>query len=218
MKRAEEICNRISKEGLDFEWRCETRADCLSKDLMVKMKDAGCVGVHMGVESGDQNLSKNIAKIGLSLDRVKKVFSYAREIGLNTRAFFIIGLPGETKETIQKTFEFARELKANDYFFNSATPFPGTKLYEIAEKNGWISNKNWEHFVVDEAVMRNESLTGDEIRSFTQAANKEFGGMKINDIQNIINRRSLEVALSEPKLAAKYIWKKILSVSGVARS
>jgi len=217
MKRAEEICNRISKEGLDFEWRCETRADCLSKDLMVKMKDAGCVGVHMGVESGDQNLSKNIAKIGLSLDKVKEVFSYAREIGLNTRAFFIIGLPGETKETIQKTFEFARELKANDYFFNSATPFPGTKLYEIAEKKGWITDKNWEKFAVDEAVMRNENLTGDEIRYFTQMANKEFGGMKINDIKTIINRRSLEVALSEPKLAVKYIWKNILkSVSRVA--
>jgi radical SAM superfamily enzyme YgiQ (UPF0313 family) len=217
MKRAEEICNGISKEGLDFEWRCETRADCLSKNLMVKMKDAGCVGVHMGVESGDQNLSKNIAKVGLSLDRVREVFNYAREIDLGTRAFFIIGLPGETKETIQRTLEFARELKANDYFFNSATPFPGTKLYEIAEKEGWITDKNWEKFVVEEAVMRNESLTEDEIKCFTQAANKEFGGMKINDIQTILNRRSLEVALSEPKLAAIYIWKNILkSVARVA--
>jgi len=218
MKRAEEICDKISKEDIDIEWRCETRADCLSKNLMIKMKNAGCVGIHMGIESGDSDLSKTIAKAGLNLDRVKENFHYAREIGLNTRAFFIIGLPGETRETVKKTLEFAREIKANDYLFNSVTPFPGTKLYEIAERKGWIVDKNWEKFVVDEAVMRNDSLTEDEIRYFVKTANEEFSRMRINNVQTVFNRRGLKVALSEPKLVARYVLKNILkSVSRVAR-
>jgi radical SAM superfamily enzyme YgiQ (UPF0313 family) len=219
MKHAEEICEKISKEGIDIEWRCETRADCLSKLLMVKMKNAGCVGVHMGIESGDTNLSKTIAKVGLNLNKVKEIFHYARDIELKTRAFFIIGLPGETKETIKRTLEFAKEIKADDYFFNSATPFPGTKLYEIAEKKGWIVDKNWEKFVVDEAVMRNDSLTENEIRYFVKTANEEFSKVRINNIQKILNRRGLEVALSEPQLVVRYLLKNIIkSVSRVGGS
>jgi len=215
MKRAEEICHDMSKEGLDIEWRCETRADRLSKNLMIKMKDAGCVGIHMGIESGDPDLCKTIAKIGLNLNKVKEIFHYAREIELNTRAFFIIGLPGETKETVKKTLRFAREIKADDYLFNSVTPFPGTKLYEIAEKKGWIKDKNWENFVVNEAVMRNDNLTEDEIRNFVKKANEEFSR---TNIKPILNRRGFKIALSEPGLIARYVLKNMRkSVSRVVR-
>jgi len=211
MKRAEEICDKISKESMDIEWRCETRADYLSNELMIKMKKAGCIGIHMGVESGDANLSKTVAKVGLNLDKTKEIFHYAREMGLNTRAFFIIGLPGETKETIEKTLEFAREIKANDYIFNSVTPFPGTKLHEIAEKNGWIVNKNWENFIVDETVMRNDNLTEDDIRYFVKKANKEFSKTSLEDVKKVLNWRGVNIVFSEPKLVANYILKVILN-------
>lgn len=218
MERAEKICDRIIEEDLDIKWRCETRVDRLSKNLMMKMKNAGCTGVHMGIESGDKNLSRTVAKIGLNLNKVKEVFLNACEIGLNTRAFFIIGLPGETKETVKETLKFAKEIKANDYFFNSATPFPGTKLHEIAKRKGWIKDKNWESFAVDQAIMRNDNLTEDEIRHFVETANEEFGGMRINNAQQVLNWRGLKIALSDPKLVLGYVFKNMFkSLKRVAR-
>lgn len=210
LRRTEEICDKIVEKDIDIEWRCEARINLLSKNLMIKMKNAGCIGIHLGVESGDPKLLKNIAKIGLSLSKIKEVFKNAHNIGLSTRAFFIIGLPGETKESIKKTFELARTIKADDYFFNAITPYPGTKLYEIAKKNGWVEENNWENFAVNEAIMRNEKLTKDEIRYFVEAANKEF---RKNDmtIRTIFSPRTLRLACYDKKLVMNYLLKKIKS-------
>lgn len=208
MKRTAEICDKIVENYIDIEWRCEARINFLSKDLMKKMKNAGCIGVHLGVESGDAKLLKSIAKVGLSINKIKQVFRDAREIGLRTRAFFIIGLPGETKESIKRTFELAREIKADDCFFNAVTPYPGTKLYEIAKKNGWVVENDWRKFAVNEAIMRNENLTGDEIRHFVEIANKEFYKKDIN-MRTVFSQRALRVAFSDKKLVMGYLLKKI---------
>lgn len=210
MKRTGEICDKIIENGIDIEWRCEARINLLSKNLMKKMKDAGCIGIHLGVESGDPKLLKSIAKIGLSVNKIKQVFMDAREIGLATRAFFIIGLPGETKESIERTLELAREIKADDCFFNAVTPYPGTKLYEIAKKNGWVVEDDWRKFAVNEAIMRNENLTGDEIRHFVEIANKEFNKKDIS-IKTLFSQRALRVAFSDKKLVMRYLLKKIKS-------
>jgi radical SAM superfamily enzyme YgiQ (UPF0313 family) len=208
MKRTAEICDKIVENYIDIEWRCEARINFLSKNLMKKMKNAGCIGVHLGVESGDAKLLKSIAKVGLSINKIKQVFRDAREIGLRTRAFFIIGLPGETKESIKRTFELAREIKADDCFFNAVTPYPGTKLYEIAKKNGWVVENDWRKFAVNEAIMRNENLTGDEIRHFVEIANKEFYKKDIN-MRTVFSQRALRVAFSDKKLVMGYLLKKI---------
>lgn len=207
MKRAEEICDRIIEEDLDIRWRCETRVDRLSKELMRKMKKAGCEGMHLGIESGDPKLLNSIAKKGLNPKKIKNIFHEAREIGIATRAFFIIGLPGDTKETINKTFKLAEEIDADDYFFNAVVPYPGTKLYEEAKRKGWILEEDWEKLVVSEAVMRNEKLSQEDIHRFVELANERFRKNGMN-LKSLFTKRTIEAAISDPKLAIEYLLKK----------
>lgn len=203
-ERTEKICDEMIKQHLDMDWRCECRADLLSKELMMKMKKAGCAGVHMGVESGDPVILKKIAKTGLSIARIKEVFNEAREIDLETVAFFMIGFPGETKESISKTFKLARELKAKQAWFCSVVPYPGTKLCKLAERKGWILTKNLEEYTGRTVVMRNDSLTEDDIRNAVDTANIMFSKDNAQILKTIFSLQGVSSVLLDPKKAVKF--------------
>ena len=205
MQRAEKICDGIIKEDVDIQWRCETRIDRVSKNLMTKMKKAGCSGIHFGVESGDPEILK-FSKVGVNLDLVKKTFREAKEIGIETVAFFLVGLPGETKESITKTIRLAKEIKSDITWFNAPVPYPGTKLYELAEKNDWILDKNWENYSGTEVVMRTDNLTADEIRSALEQIKKMFSERPLNLMGMALSKRGVLTILSNPKEAIKYAF------------
>ena len=205
IKRAEKICDGIIKEGIDFQWRCETRIDRLSKNLMAKMKKAGCSGIHLGIESGDPKILK-FAKVGVTLDLVKKTFREAKEVGIDTVAFFLVGLPGETKDSIEKTINLAREIKPNITWFNTPVPYPGTELHELAEKNGWILSNDWEKYSGTDVVMRTDNLTADEIQFGLEKAKKMFSERPIDLIQMSFSKSSISTLLSNPKEVIKYVF------------
>ncbi len=207
MKRAEEICDGIIEEGFDFNWRCETRVNHLSENLMKKMAKAGCTGLCMGVETGDEERMRTFAKVGLTKEIVKKTFIQARNLGIETVAFFITGLPGETKETIQKSINFARELKSNTIYFTPVVPYPGTKLYEIAEKKGWILTKNWKEYNGRSVVMRTDDLSAEEIKQITDFANNAFSKDFSETMKTVFSRRGISLFMLNPKNAVKSFLK-----------
>jgi len=213
-KRTEKICDGIIKEGINIEWRCEARVDFFSKNLLVKMKKAGCAGVHMGIESGDLAILKSVAKGCISadhIDKVKKVFRDAREIGLEALAFFMIGFPGETKESISKTFELARELKAKRAWFSPIVPYPGTKLYEIAKMKGWLLTENLEDYTGRKVVMRTDQLTGEDIRKAVDAGNVMFSKDKTQLLKTVFSSQGISSALRDPKKALKFTLGRIFN-------
>jgi magnesium-protoporphyrin IX monomethyl ester (oxidative) cyclase len=108
----------------------------LDEDLLRLMKASGCYRIHLAIESGDPDVLHNIIHKPLNLDRVARVVEAAKRLDLMIDAFFVIGLPGETKEQIQRTFDYARELDVNASFF-LATPYPGCELAEICETEGY---------------------------------------------------------------------------------
>jgi anaerobic magnesium-protoporphyrin IX monomethyl ester cyclase len=205
MQRAEKICDEIIKEDIDIQWRCETRIDRLSKNLMTKMKKAGCSGIHLGIESGDPEVLK-YAKAGVNLDLVRKTFREAKEVGIETVAFFLVGLPGETKESIAKTIRLAKEIKSDITWFNTPVPYPGTKLHELAEKNNWIIDKNWENYSGTQVVMRTDHLTAEEIRSALEKAKKMFSERPLNLMEMALSKRGILTILSNPKEVMKYVF------------
>lgn len=162
MKRTEAICRLIVERDLDIGWRCETRVDRMNKSLAQWMKKAGCVGVHMGVESGDPKLLSRMGRgvvKGVTIEQVKRAFHDAKLAGLETMANFIIGLPGETKESTLMSYDLARELDATITSFSAATPYPGTEMFEMAKTNGWIVTEDWEQYTGLTAIMRTDTLT-----------------------------------------------------------
>ena len=137
-KRVMKIVENIKDFGIS--WRCLSRTDTVDKEMLKKMYDSGCYQIQFGVESGDQKILDRMKK-GIKVKDVKKVFKWCDEIGIETVAFFILGYPGETKKSIEKTLRLAKELKSDFVTFNLFTPLPGSEIYEILKPK-----KDWEKF------------------------------------------------------------------------
>lgn len=130
----EEFCQAI--KPLRITWSVNARAD-LSYHLLKKMKEAGCRVLVVGYESGDDKILKNVKK-GVTTRQMKKFTQDAKKVGLMIHGTFVLGLPGETKRTIEKTLKFALDLDCDTIQVSIATPFPGTELYEYCQKRGYL--------------------------------------------------------------------------------
>lgn len=141
------VCEEIIKRGLNNKvvWLCETRVNHVDLELLKKMKQAGCRRVAFGVESGNQELLNNIKK-GFKLNQVREGFELAKKAKLETIAYFMLGLPGETPEKSAETIKFAKELDADYVKFNLTVPYPGTEMYDQAVKEGTLKSLDWELF------------------------------------------------------------------------
>jgi len=124
------LCNEITKRNLIIEWGCSTRIDLLSEDLMKAMRSAGCGNIFFGIESASQEVLDTIRK-GFSIKKAKEIVGTAEKLGMKTHCSFIIGLPGETAESLNRMVEFVQEVKPSARVLpNILDVLPGTELWE----------------------------------------------------------------------------------------
>src|SRR5579884_824491 len=133
--RTIELCSKLKK--LNFTWSCTSRVTT-DYDTLKAMKDAGCRLLIVGYESGDQQILKNIKK-GATIDMARRFTANCKKLGLVIHGDYIIGLPGETHETIRKTIEFAKRMDTETIQVSIAAPYPGTELYDYLKNNGLIT-------------------------------------------------------------------------------
>jgi hopanoid biosynthesis associated radical SAM protein HpnJ len=133
--RTIELCSKL--KPLKFTWSCTSRVTT-DYDTLKAMKDAGCRLLIVGYESGDQQILKNIKK-GATIDMARRFTANCKKLGLTIHGDFIVGLPGETRETIQKSIAFAKELDVETIQVSIGHPFPGTEFYDHVKKNGLIT-------------------------------------------------------------------------------
>ena len=133
--RTIELCSKLKK--LNFTWSCTSRVTT-DYDTLKAMKDAGCRLLIVGYESGDQQILKNIKK-GATIDMARRFTANCKKLGLTIHGDFIVGLPGETRETIRKSIDFAKELDVETIQVSLGHPFPGTEFYDHVKKNGLIT-------------------------------------------------------------------------------
>jgi radical SAM superfamily enzyme YgiQ (UPF0313 family) len=133
--RVFDICNGIIERRLKFTWGCSAHANCLSEDKLDIMKKAGCWIISIGIESGDEKIIKIIRK-NYNKEHLVKIVKYADKIGIAVRGFFILGNPGETKETLQKTLDLSLKLPLYTVNFCLMSLFPGSEIYKVGHKYG----------------------------------------------------------------------------------
>lgn len=138
LPRVEELAREIGKLGIT--WACNAKGNVPRKTLEV-LADNGCRLFVVGYESGNQKILHNIKK-GMLVDVAKKFTKDCHELGIKIHGTFILGLPGETKETIQETIKFATEINPHTIQISLAAPYPGTHLYKEAKENGWFDTNN----------------------------------------------------------------------------
>jgi len=139
-KWVREYCEELKRRNLNIKWAGQSRVDQTDRELMKMMKESGLVQLDFGVESGSEKILKVLGKGGHG-DRtaqIKHSFKLCKELDIRTLATFIIGNPEETIEDIQQSFNVAKEIKADYTVFYFLTPYPGTAIYDMAIKNGWL--------------------------------------------------------------------------------
>jgi len=141
-KKIIDFCMAAQKNNLKLNWRCNTRIDLVDEKLLKQMKLAGCSLIHFGIESGNEKIRKNVINKGNFTNRqIYQTFALCRKYKIKTAAYFMIGHPGETKKEIADTKKMIFKADIDLLGLSIPTPFPGSKLYEIAEKKGIISKK-----------------------------------------------------------------------------
>jgi radical SAM superfamily enzyme YgiQ (UPF0313 family) len=194
-----DICGGMVKRGLNFRWICNSRVDTIDSERLAAMAKAGCRMIAYGVESADPKILQATGK-GITPEQSLEAIRLTKEAGIPTFAYFIVGLPGETRETIRKTIDFAIRSDPDHAFFHVATPFPGTQLYDLAEAKGWLVTKNWDLYEEDGGgVMRTEFLSPDDLRKAQKMAVREFylrPSRLIHEIRSIRGLRDLWVRVS----------------------
>lgn len=147
IERAKKICDLLIEKKVGISWSTITgiRVDRVDEELLIKMKKAGCYRVYFGIESGNQRILKNIKK-GITLEQVKQSVKWAKQAGLEVAGYFMIGLPGETKKTMQDTIDFAKSLDLDLSKISITIPLPATEMFNELNKKGLIKTHEWEKF------------------------------------------------------------------------
>lgn len=147
MERAKKICELLTKNNVNIDWSTITgiRVDRVDFELLKKMKQAGCYRVYFGIESGNQTILNRIKK-GITLEQIRKAVAWAKEAKLEVAGYFMIGLPGETEETMQQTIDFAKSLNLDLAKVSITIPLPATEMFSELEKTNLIKTYDWEKF------------------------------------------------------------------------
>lgn len=159
-----EFCNQLKKIG-KFEWFCEGRVNILTKELIAEMAQAGCSHIQVGIESATNSVLKSIKK-GISVEQTMNVVKWCKEYGVYLHGIVIIGLPTDTKETLQNNLELMEYMGKydTDLLYSILTPFPGTELGENPEKYGLtILSQDYEQYRFDTCNIETENLKKDDI-------------------------------------------------------
>jgi hopanoid biosynthesis associated radical SAM protein HpnJ len=141
--RVETIARGLGKLGVT--WSCNAKANVPYETLKI-MRDNGLRLLLVGYESGNQQILFNIKK-GLRTDIAREFSKNCRKLGVTIHGTFILGLPGETRETIEETIRYAQEINPHTIQVSLAAPYPGTRLYREAMENGWLTTQEQDHLV-----------------------------------------------------------------------
>jgi radical SAM superfamily enzyme YgiQ (UPF0313 family) len=158
--RAIKICEEIKNRNIGVPWDCQTRVDQISKEILVKMRDADCQLVSFGAESGCQTILDAVKK-RTTIEQNERAVRLAKEVGLSVAMSVIIGYPGETTDTLKQTFDFIRKTEPDYVYLCLATPYPGTDLRSLLEDLGWKMSAEWSHYDLQTPVFENPLLPVD---------------------------------------------------------
>lgn len=177
LSRAKAICDEIIKRGLKFTWQleCGVRVDCVDKEFFEKCVKAGCYKVAFGFESGNDEILKSINK-GATTQQARNAVRWAKEAGMETSGFFMLGLPEDTIETMEQTIDFACSLGLDYAKATILVPLPSTPVFDEFEKKGLLLTKDWDRYNFHTAsrVYNHPRLSWEVLEKYYDKFHKRF--------------------------------------------
>lgn len=208
-RHAREVAKKIAPLGIS--WVINARADCDLETLRV-MHDAGLHHVIVGYESGNDDILKNIKK-GVTRERATEFTRDCQKLGITIHGAFIVGLPGETRETINDTIEYAKMLDLNSIQVSLPSPYPGTEFYRQCQENGWMASDSYiDNTGHQMCVVSYPNLSNTEIFNAVEDFYSKFyfrpKYITRSIIKMVINRKERAKLLKEGKQYLEYMRKR----------
>ncbi len=170
-----DLCRLIIDAGLKVKWTCNSRVDYVDEEMLRLMGQAGCWYISWGIESANEQILK-AARKGYKKEQALKALRWAKAAGINNWGYFIIGLPGETEETIRQTIDYAKALPLDIALFHIAAPYPGTPFfYEVAGNKWFRPGTQWEEVDMDQStVLDYPGLPAERLEYWQKRATREW--------------------------------------------
>jgi radical SAM superfamily enzyme YgiQ (UPF0313 family) len=163
--RVLQFCKIIKERKISLVWSAFSRVNTVDPEILAVMKSAGCYAISFGIESGNAEMLKRIRK-GITLSQARHAVKICKSAGIRTHASFMVGLPGETPQTLNDSLSFANSLDI-EYGFHFLAPFPGTTLREnIDEYDLEIMTNDWNKYDANRAIVRTSELSPEDIDNF----------------------------------------------------
>ncbi len=172
-KNALRFCRLMKERRLGVSWTAFVRTDCFNEEMARALKEGGCHQVMFGVESGDDQILENIRK-PIDREKTRWAITEAQRVGLEVRATFMLGSPGETTDSMQRTIDYALELDPDLVIFNITTPYPGTQMFDWARRNGYLNTEDWGDYELSGAIMTPPTVTPEQINEAYARAHRVF--------------------------------------------
>ena len=169
------LCQQMIAENLDVKWTCNSRVDFVDEEMLQLMGKAGCTLISWGIESGNEQILKRAHK-GIYPEKAERALIWAKKAGIMNWGYFIIGLPGETAETIRQTIDFSKKLPLDIALFHVAAPYPGTPFFFEVVKEGWFrKGTRWEQVDMDRGtVLDYPNLPAEQLLYWQKRAFREW--------------------------------------------
>jgi len=169
------LCRLIRQEGLRLRWTCNSRVDFVDRELLATMAEAGCWLISWGIESANEGILRRVRK-GYRPEQAEQALRWAHEAGIKNWGYFIIGLPGETEESIGETIALAKRLPLDLALFHIAAPHPGTPFYQEVVEHGWLRpGVVWEDVDMDRStVLAYPHLSAEQLEAHAQRAFRQW--------------------------------------------
>jgi len=178
--RADDLCDEIIRRGIaeDVTWFCQARCDDIvrHKNLLSKMRKSGNVWVLTGLDSPNPKTLELFRRRGITQSNSKEAIDLLRREGIFSQGMFIIGERSDSHESIEALRKYTDWIDPDIATFMALTPFPGTEIYEVAERNGWIEDRNWGNYDMVHAIMPTEHLTRAEVQEELYECYRSFFG------------------------------------------
>lgn len=172
-KRIERLCTLLIAENIDISWSCFARVDSVSPELLKLMKEAGCHQICYGFESADEEVLRSINKRIDEQDKTKAI-RWTKDAGIDIRGAFMLGSPGETEESMQKTIDYSKNIGIQFAMYNITTPFPGTALFDSARESGMLGHTEWNRYDLAHPVLDLPSVSSKKVQQCYYRAYREF--------------------------------------------
>ncbi|MCP4361168.1 MAG: radical SAM protein [Chloroflexi bacterium] len=169
------LCKLMVEQGINLRWTCNSRVDFVDEEMLEWMGKAGCWLISWGIESGNEQILRHARK-GANPAKAEQALRWAKKAGIKNWGYFIIGLPGETEDTIRDTIDFSKGLPLDIALFHVAAPYPGTPFFFEVVENGWFRpGTRWEHVDMDKGtVLDYKDLPAERLLYWQRRAFREW--------------------------------------------